>query len=184
MTRGITSGMANVSVSAHIKYILLFAAYLDSGTLYAWSGRGNLLLAAQIWIGTGTFLKFDPIRETQEVQAEGSRFSLSGVPVDMMSLALSENFKNRKVECFFGSFDNSTGQVVEDPVLLFRGRMDVPELDEDEKTTTIICSAESRLIDLEIPREGRYTHEDQQIDFLGDKFFSQVPSLQEKQIIF
>lgn len=40
---------------------------------------------------------------------------------------------------------------------------------------------EDRLVDLERPRERRYTHEDQQIRLVGDKGFDQVPELQDAQ---
>jgi hypothetical protein len=43
----------------------------------------------------------------------------------------------------------------------------------------VSISYESRLIDLERSRESRYTNEDQQRAFPGDRGFEFVPSLQD-----
>jgi hypothetical protein len=52
-------------------------------------------------------------------------------------------------------------------------------MDEQAETATVSISYEGRLIDLERPRARRYTHDDQQIDFPGDRGFEYVPTLQE-----
>jgi len=71
------------------------------------------------------------------------------------------------------------GALVADPAIAFAGRLDVPEIDDNGQTATITISYESRLVDLERPRERRYTHEDQQIDYSGDLGFEYVAAIQE-----
>jgi hypothetical protein len=72
--------------------------------------------------------------------------------------------------------------LVSDPVLAFGGRLDVPEIVDGAETCTITITYESRLIDLQTPRELRYTHESQQILFPGDRAFEYVTSIQDREL--
>jgi hypothetical protein len=55
-------------------------------------------------------------------------------------------------------------------------------IDEGPETSTIVTSVESRLIDLEKPRNRRYTAENQKQRFAGDKAFDFVESLQNQRL--
>lgn len=72
--------------------------------------------------------------------------------------------------------------LVADPVLMFGGRLDVPEVMDGADTCTLRITYESRLIDLMTPRELRYTHETQQLLFPGDLAFEYVTSIQDKEL--
>lgn len=74
--------------------------------------------------------------------------------------------------------------VIADPFLAFEGRLDVPDISDDGESCTVRVSYESRLIDLERPRERRITHEDQQIDYPGDLGREYVASLQDKVVVW
>jgi hypothetical protein len=62
--------------------------------------------------------------------------------------------------------------------------MDIMKIDEGPESATIVLSLENRLIALDRSKERRYTHEDQQLSFPGDKGFEFVPDLQDKEIIW
>lgn len=70
-------------------------------------------------------------------------------------------------------------QIIADPYLLKRGRFSMIPIEDDGVTATIAAKYEDRLIALNIPRERRYTHQDQQIRHPGDKGFDQVEALQD-----
>lgn len=69
--------------------------------------------------------------------------------------------------------------IVADPYLAFEGRLDVPTIQKGERPVVTIAY-ESRLRDLERANELRMTDQDHQRLFQGDRFFSRVPSSQEK----
>lgn len=73
--------------------------------------------------------------------------------------------------------------IVADPAGPFVYRMDTMEI-EAGSTATIVVRAESRLADWDRPRVRRYTDEDQQTLYSGDKFFEQVSTIQDVQILF
>ena len=72
--------------------------------------------------------------------------------------------------------------LVIDPYLLQQGKLDIGIIEDNGETCTIAVTYEGRLIDLERPRESRYTHEDQQRFFPGDKGFDQVEALQDREL--
>ena len=49
---------------------------------------------------------------------------------------------------------------------------------------TISVSAESRLAAWDRPNVRRYNHEDQQIDYPGDKFFEFVPQMVDRLLVW
>jgi hypothetical protein len=156
---------------------LLFKGNFISGTVRAWSGIGDLSWDSQTWTGTGTLLTISSVEEKDEISANGITVSLAGIPSSMISLALSDCKQGAAGYVYLGFLDGSS--VVSDPILLFEGKLDIPAISENPETSTISISYESRLIDLERPRENRYTDEDQQRLFVGDLGLQFVPSLQD-----
>ena len=106
----------------------------------------------------------------------------NGVLHDIISAALGQA-RRLPGKVWIGALD-SAGAVIADPFLAFEGRLDVPDIIDDGETCTVTVSYESRLIDLERPRERRITHEDQQIDYPGDRFREYVAGLQDQVIVW
>jgi len=73
-------------------------------------------------------------------------------------------------------------KLVGDPILLFDGEMDTLGDQDTGDTTTLVLNIESKLLDLERPREQRYTHQNQQALFAGDKGLESVADIQDKII--
>jgi hypothetical protein len=57
--------------------------------------------------------------------------------------------------------------------------MDQPTIDVDGTTATIAINCESRLLDMNVAVDRRYTNEDQQLDHPGDRGLEFVNSIQE-----
>ena len=68
--------------------------------------------------------------------------------------------------------------MVADPALIFSGLMDVPRLKIGSATTTFELSVESRAARMKMARNRRYTDEDQQWQYPGDKGFQYVTRIQ------
>ena len=181
MTRAMTSGMTNAVVSAAVMPILLVEALFDSGATRMWSGYGTLTWGGYEWLGAGHLLSISEMTETQELRATGATIGLSGIPSDLLALALAEPYQGRLVKIYIGAMD-SAGAVIADPYQIFAGRCDTVEISEGSDTSTITVSVESRLIDLERARARRYEHIDQQIDYPDDKGLEYVSSIQDMEI--
>lgn len=184
MSRDLTTAFETALTADTVRPVLFWEGEFDSGTVRLWSGYGELTWNSETWQGAGTLAGITAIEETGDIKAAGVTFSLSGIPSDMLELALGEVRQGKPVKLWLGLLSLTDGSVIADPDQVFSGRMDVPTIDEGGETSTIAITAENRLVDLERARERRYTHEDQQIDFSGDKGFEYVNSLQDKEVLF
>lgn len=181
MTRTITTAVQTEFDADVLRPFYAVELAFDSGTSRIWSGYGDITFGGNTYSGVGTLGAISRIEETQEIASTGVRFGLSGIPSDILSVALSEPYQGRSAKIYLGVFDANYG-VIADPFLCFDGRMDVMAINDDGDTSTITVTAEHRLIDLERPRLRRYTSEDQKALYSGDKGFDFVADLQDKTI--
>lgn len=181
MTRLLDSALAALLSASTLKPIFLFAGYFDSGTLRLWTGYGSLQALGHTWTNTGDFGGVSLVSESTEIRADGVRFVLSGMDPALVSIAEDEPYQNRKCELYLGALTDA-GEVVGDPVLLFRGRMDVIRAVEGSETSTLELTAEHELAILQRPRVRRNTPEDLKLDYPDDTFFDYVAALQDREI--
>ena len=152
---------------------MLFSGEFDSGTLYLWNGYGDLSWASQTWLGNGWFRGLEGGEETTQVEASDMTVLLSGVSSSAISLVLGDQVQNAVGNLFIG-FLNASGAVIADPYLWWSGRYSHSEIAEAGDSTTLRLVYESRMIDLDRPREGRWNHDSQQDLFAGDLGFEYV----------
>ena len=177
--------------------------YDGDQTLRLWTGHGTLVFNGTEWYGTGTLLNLDTIEETTEIAAKGATLTLSGVPTEVLSLALTEPYQGRVANIYFGTFtvgalltESSVFILLQDggKILLeetrtnleqiFSGYMDQMNIDEQPDGSTLQLTVENKLIDLERPRTARFTSAYQKSVFPNDKGFDFVEDLQTKEIVW
>jgi hypothetical protein len=166
-----------------------------------WTGVGTLVYEENSWYGTGNLLTFDTVEETSEIAAKGATVTLSGVPSEVLSLALSEPYQGRQAKIYFGTFatdalltESSNYLLFEDggKIMLedartslteiFAGYMDQMNIEEGPDSSTIQLSIENKLIDLERPRTSRFTSAYQKSLFPNDLGLDFVEDLQTKEL--
>ena len=172
-------------------------------TLRLWTGYGTLVYQGESWFGTGSLLSFDSVEETTEIAAKGATVTLSGIPSEVLSLALSEPYQGRKANIHFGNF--SKGRLLlesSDFILLedgskialeagttnlsqiFSGYMDQMNIEESPDSCTVELTLENKLVDLERARVARFTSAYQKSLYPGDLGLDFVESLQDKDIVW
>ena len=172
-------------------------------TLRLWTGVGTLNYQGQEWYGTGSMLQVDSVEETTEIAAKGASLTLSGVPQEVLSLALTQPYQGRKANIYFGNF--SRGNILQensDFILLqdgskialeagstnlsqiFSGYMDQMNIEEGPDTCTVQLTLENKLVDLERPRVARFTSAYQKSVYPGDLGLDFVEDLQDKEIVW
>jgi hypothetical protein len=211
-TDGLTAALSEPEVYPFFAIELMFdtrtiefaGGTVEAGPLYLWTGLGNLTVGGITYVGTGNMLQISEVKETADIAAAGATLTLSGIPTEMLALALQEPYQGRLCYIKFGmigankdfllkqdgsfllledssSIDISTG----DPDALtdlFVGYMDQMNIDEGPETSTIGLAVESKLIDLERPRVQRYTSASQKARYAGDLAFDFIPDLQDKPL--
>ncbi len=173
-----------------------------NNVLRMWTGQGTLVLSdGTEWIGLGQMLNISTIEETAELAVKGATLTLSGVPSEVLSLALSEPYQGRVCNIYFGTFiqgnlllESASYILLQDGSRinledqsanfseLFSGYMDQMNIEETGETSTIQLLVENKLVDLERARVARFTSGYQKSIYTNDLGFDFVEDLQDKQI--
>jgi len=181
--RSITAGVqAELSAQA-VQPFIAVALYFDAGTTRLWGGLGTIAFGGETYLGAGTLGTVSAARESAKLEAHGITLGLSGIPSYLVALALAEPYQGRKVTVYLG-FLSAAGVVIPDPLVLWEGRMDTMELEDGAETASIALQCESRAIAFKRSRERRWTHEEQQTDYAGDRGFEYVAGLQDKRFVW
>jgi len=170
--------------------------------LRMWTGQGTLVLTdGTEWAGAGTLLNISTVEETSELAVKGATITLTGIPSEVISLALSQPYQGRVCNIYIGTF--TTGNILQensDYILLqdgsrievqstskgfnsiFSGYMDQMNIAESADTSTIELSVENKLIDLERARVARFTSGYQKSIYPDDLGLDFVEDLQDRNI--
>ena len=192
----------NISQDVVYPFFATELKFDGDNTLRLWTGQGTLVLDdGTSWVGTGNLLNISAIEETSELAVKGATLTLSGVPSEVLSLALSEPYQGRVCNIYFGTF--SQGSILQESssyILLqdgsrinlettdkgfneiFSGYMDQMNIEESGETSTIQLLVENKLVDLERARVARFTSGYQKSIYAGDLGLDFVEDLQDKQI--
>lgn len=183
MAHDLTAAAITAS-SASVGSTMVVAVDMDfaSGHVRLHTGAGTITWDGKQFLGVGQFGGISVIQESVDLRADTVEFKLSGVPSEYISTALNENYKHRDVTAYLMYID-SAGVLVSDPMTLWSGRMDTMPITLGA-SATIVVRAESRLADWMRPRSSRYTNEEQQQRFSGDKGLEFVSQMVEKELIW
>lgn len=202
---GLTRGSNSTTAASHSDNATVTGNTILSAPLYFWTGIGDTTIDGITYTGTGNLMQISSIKETAEIQAAGANLTLSGIPADMLSLALSVPYQGRIGKIKFGLIDADNNlleletafnmllesgidigleSVDQSNVLvdMFVGYMDQMNIDESAETSIISLSLESKLLDLDRPVIRRYNNESQKALFPNDKAFEFLNDLQGKDL--
>lgn len=183
MSRSLTAGMVTEVTASVLEPIILMSGEFDSGDVNLWSGVGSIVWDGITFTGAGSLLGVKEIRESQTLEAVNVDIQLSGLPSSLVAVALTEDYQNRPVTMWIAALDG-TGAIIADPYKIYRGRMDVLEIEEGAETATLTMHTENRLVDLQRTRERRFTPEDQKAVYPDDTGLDGVSSLQDRAIVW
>lgn len=184
MSRDIATLLENALDDDVVKPFFALELLFDGNqTLRLWTGVGTLTYQGFDWFGTGNLLQIDTIEETSEIAAKGATITLSGVPSEVLDLALTEPYQGREARVLFGVHldgQQDTSSMTE----IFAGYMDQMNIDEGEGGSTIQLTVENKLIDLERPRTARFTSAYQKSLYPNDKGLDFVEDLQTRELVW
>lgn len=178
---GLTSGQLAAIESANLRPAFFVEAHFVNGPIYVWSGRGSITWNAQTWLGVGTLGTISTIEEGSGVEAKGITLSMSGIDSSLLGEVMLEFQVGLPCIVRLGLFDTN-GALIDDPIIAWSGRMDQPTVDVDGQTCTISINCENRLVEMNVAVDRRYTNEDQQLDYPGDRGMEFVSSIQDVTI--
>ena len=150
----------------------------DTAPLRFWTGYGDKDIFTNTYTGTGSLLSISGLEEANDLSAKGVTLQLSGVPENIVSLALQEPYQRRDCKIYFGTTDTAA------PIEVFSGLMDKMTIEDSGDSSVIQLTVESKLLRLNKASNWRYTQESHKSRHDEDTFFSYVTDLQNKDIIW
>lgn len=178
MTRDINSTLLDALNQPNIQPYYAIKLEFDSGTLRLWTGYGNRTVNSETYTGSGYFLSVSGLEEVSDLSARNITISLSGIPAQILTKALSESYQRRVATVYLG--EKSVSQVVE----VFSGKMDVMEIKDTGDTITVDLNVESKLVELERPNTRRYSEDNHKSRYPTDTFFDFINDLQDREIVW
>lgn len=180
MSRTIAAAMLTEIQAGKLRPVLFYEGVFVSDTVRFWTGIGTISWNSLSWEGVGQMMGITPIEETADNTATGFSVSLKASS-SIVNRALQECRHNKSGKIWLGAL-TAAGAVVADPVLSRAGFLDYPKINDAGETCTITITYEDENADLRRPRERRFTHEDQKLDYPADLGFEYVTALQEGPI--
>ena len=183
MSRTLSTAMQAVATAEVVRPIYLIDLEFASGSIYLWSGLGDLAYNSNTYLGAGDLLNVGAVEESTDLTAAGAQITLGGIKQSLLLLARDEPYQGRPLTIRLGAFDEN-GDLISTPVIMFSGFMDVMTIADSGETSTITVTAENKLIAFQTTAVRRYTAEDQKIEHPADKGFEFVAKIQEKEIVW
>jgi len=184
MSRSIGSAFGTQLTSGSLRPFYAIKMNFTSGTLLLATTYADLVIGGNTYLGSGHILSISPIVETSDTRASGIEIKLNGLDSSILSAGLTEDTQGMVVEVHFGvlTTTNNADAIVDTPYQIFSGFIDAMILTDGGEQSVLTFTVENKLITLERPTDRRYTDQDQQNLFSGDKGCNFVASLQDKAI--
>lgn len=181
--RSLTPEMIAALDAPTVRPVILFEGLFNSGILRLHTAVGTVVLDGSPFTGAGLLMSVSPIKSTTDVRAAGAQVTLSAVKDASIALALAEFRRGYYGIIRFGCLDDTLSELIPDPFIFFRGKCDTIEIEDSADGPTFTINYENELIDLERPRETRYTHPEQLLQTNGtDSFFEYIAGMQDKTL--
>ena len=149
----------------------------------AWTGYGDITISSNTFKGLGDLISISNMQQGGNLTADGITLSLSGIPTNLLTAALEEEYQGRDVTIYFGCLDDD-GSLTTTPYELFYGKTDQMNIIQGSEVVTINATVESSLIDFERNKLIRYTDEAQRSLYSTDTSLRYVAGLQNKEILW
>ena len=169
MARGLTTAVNNELASDQINPVLLIKLDIGSGITQT-DHYKDLTYDGNTYTASSIFLGISNVTESPEVAVDSLVVGFSGADQTIIALLLNNNYSEADATIYRGFLD-SNQNLIADPFILFKGRVESFELSEDETSSQININIASHWADFE-KIQGRKTNSNsQQIYFSGDKGF-------------
>lgn len=153
----------------------------ESGTARLWNGVGDKQLGGETFEGAGDLLGFGDPEMNNDLEASPMQVSLSGVPSDHLTRAITERVTGKALTVQLAWLDGAGDPV--GSVIIWGGKGSEYAWEDTGETATLILQGEGRLIEAEGATNRKWTSEDQR-HFVdpADAFFDNVEALQERDL--
>jgi hypothetical protein len=186
--RGLTTNQTAAALSSVIYPGLLLDLTFEDNTYHVWCGIGTLTVGGVPYVGVGTMGRITTISEGIGVEAKGITLTLSGLDPTWLPESMNEINLASRAKLYWAFLNplatSMATLVIDSPLCIFSGIMDGPSIDMDTSTAAISIDVESKLIEMNRSRGGRYTDQDQKARYPLDESLQWVSYNIDKNILW
>jgi hypothetical protein len=175
MSRIVSSANATALQEPNAQIAIAVDMDFPSGHVRLHDGCGPLTIGGNAYEGTGKVHLLDKIEESIDVIAKPVSVVLSGVDASMITTARAGGYQGRDITFYLCVFSLTSGSLIDTPEVAWEGKMDSITIRLGQGEASLRLNCEHRL--RREPRIARYTNQDQQLAYSGDRFFDLVPSI-------
>jgi hypothetical protein len=165
MARSLTTAVKNELATDTLNPIILIYLNVAGGQRFT-DHYKDITYDSNTYTASSLFLGLSNVTESAEVAVDNITIAFTGADQAFISLILNNPYMEKEAEIYNG-FLNSSQQLISDPFLLFKGRIESFNLDEDVNESTITINIASHWSDFE-RIQGRKTNTNSQKIYFSD----------------
>lgn len=169
--RGMTAAVITEAEKSQNKPFNLVEIYFTTGTVYFTDSDRNITWNSNTYLAAGSFLTFSQINEQNALTVSDIEVQLSGVDRTYLTTILDETFMDRELIIRKGFFNDSNAVVV-DPIIIYSGKMDQPNIIESSDGCTISVTVANLFVDFQKTNARFTNNESQKLYFPSDNGFA------------
>lgn len=182
MPRTLHADVITALDSDNLRWIALAELVFDEVTLRFCTRLASFTVGANTYTGLGSIGSISSISENNSLDPSTCTLTLSTIDTGVLATLANYEHINRKARVFFALLDEDDALIGE-PILFFDGSMDEIDLAYGRNSRATI-KLKDRLADWDRKQSERWSHEEQQALYPGDRGFEDVASLENKTIIW
>ena len=155
MVRTLTTAVKNELATDSLQPVTLVYIGVGSGSRYT-DHYKDITYDSNTYSASTLFTRLSSVSESSEIQVSNITLSFTGVDQTITSLFLNNIYLEKEAEIYKG-FLNASEQVIADPFLLFKGRIESFTLDESVNSSDVNVVIASHWADFS-KIEGRKTN--------------------------
>jgi len=169
MARGLSTAVNNELATDKLNPVTLL--YLNIGLGYRFTDHyKDITYDSNTYSASSLFIKTSGVSESSEVDITNLTLEFTGVDQAILSLLLSGNYMDKEVEVYKGFMDANQA-LIADPFLLFKGRVESFNLNEDLTSSDVQIVVASHWADFDKIKGRKTNTNSQQLYFAGDLGF-------------
>ena len=166
-SRTIDPTTQSAAAASTIHPVIFVKLQFDGGNVNLHTELGNITFNSDTYTGIGKLGGVGNMEENSDLSRTPITLSLTGLPNDLVSILLAEQYQGRLATIFLGYLDLTTRVLVATPVIIYRGNIDTADFSINQNFS-ITLSVESRFAAWDTPLVRRYNNSDQQSRYPGD----------------
>ena len=188
MSRTLPTNISNALSDSFVIPVIFVQLEFDSGILYLHTDLGTIVTTDtspnKTWLGAGDLGNVGTVEERNDLSPTAIQLQLSGLDSTIADECLNQNYYERPATLYLSLRNTVTGVLLDDPVEIFKGFMDVMQIISGPETATIQLTLESEFVEFDRAPMLYYTNTQQQESHSGDLFLEYVNAVSQVEILW